>query len=140
MWKPTNTSEPCNVYSEAHGINTLGQIAGSATDPGNPAAVRVASVWQPDGSISFLGVLGTGFESRAFAINDGGQVTGNSYTGDAQESLHAFLFSNGQMTDIDTFHSLASWAFGINNEAVVVGMFALPNTLSYRAFVFMGGS
>jgi probable HAF family extracellular repeat protein len=124
-------------FSEAHGINTSGQIAGDATDPNN---TLTASVWQPDGTITFLGTLG-GFESRAFAINDAGQVTGNSYTNDAQSSLHAFLFSNGEMTDIDTFGSDASWAFGINNNGVVVGQVAIPiETYNYHAFVFMGGS
>jgi probable HAF family extracellular repeat protein len=139
--QPTDPSQPCNIYSEAHGINTSGQIAGASTGSNNPSAGEVASVWQPTGALTFLGVLGTGFESRAFAINDAGQVTGNSYTGDAQGSLHAFLFSNGTMTDIDTFGSIASWAFGINSNGVVVGQVAnQPNSMAYHAFVFMGGS
>ena len=123
----------------AGGINTSGQIAGDSVNPTNH--VDEATVWQADLTPTFLGVLGTGFESRAYAINDAGQVTGNSYTGDAQNSLHAFLFSNGTMKDIDTLNSQASWAFGINSNGVVVGQVAnQPNSLAYHAFVFMGGS
>ena len=123
----------------AGGINTSGQIAGDSVNPSNN--VDEATVWQANGTPTFLGVLGTGFESRAFAINDAGQVAGNSYTGDAKNSLHAFLFSNGTMTDIDTLNSQASWAFGINKNGTVVGMVAdQPNSMAYHAFVFMGGS
>jgi probable HAF family extracellular repeat protein len=123
----------------AGGINTSGQIAGDSVNPSNH--VDEATVWQADLTPTFLGVLGTGFESRAYAINDAGQVTGNSYTGDAKNSLHAFLFSNGMMTDIDTLDSQASWAFGINKNGVVVGQVAnQPNSMAYHAFVFMGGS
>ena len=123
----------------AGGINTSGQIAGDSVNPSNN--VDEATVWQPDLTPTFLGVLGTGFESRAYAINDTGQVTGNSYTGDARGSLHAFLFSDGTMTDIDTIDSQASWAFGINSNGVVVGQVAnQPDSMAYHAFVFMGGS
>lgn len=126
------------MFSEAMGINTSGQIAGDSENPNISSLAREAAIFQPDGTLTFLGALG-GFESRAFAINDVGQVTGNSYTGDG--NLHAFLFSNGQMTDIDTFHSQASWAFGINSNAVVVGMFTPSSTsMAYDAFVYMFGS
>lgn len=140
--QPTDPSQPCNIYSQATGINTSGQIAGFATDPSNTVAPYIASVWQPDGTISFLGILGTGSFSRALAINDAGLVTGASDTGDAQGSEHAFQFSNGQMTDIDTLGSLVSRGLSINKNGVVVGMAAAPNQtgIFYRAFVVMGGS
>jgi probable HAF family extracellular repeat protein len=127
-----------DLPSEAHGINTSGQIAGDTVNPSTN--LLTATVWQPDGTISFLGVLGTGFESRAFAINDAGQVTGSSYT--AQGSEHAFLFSNGQMTDIDTLGSLVSRGYAINNNGVVVGAAAAPNQpgIEFHAVVVMGGS
>lgn len=140
--QPTDPSQPCNVYSQATGINTSGQIAGFATNPSNTVAPYIASVWQPDGTINFLGILGTGSFSRAFAINDAGLVAGASDTGDAQGSEHAFLFSSGQTTDIDTLGSQVSRGLAINSNGVVVGMAAAPNQtgIFYHAFVFMGGS
>lgn len=130
------------VLSEALSINTSGQIAGAAENPSNTSLAREASVWQTDGTVSFLGVLGAGFESRAFAINDAGQVTGSSYTGDSQGSEHAFLFNNGQMTDIDTLGSIVSRGYAINSNGVVVGAAAAPNQpgIDYHAFVSMFGS
>jgi probable HAF family extracellular repeat protein len=131
--QPTDPSQPCNVLSEAHGINTSGQIAGASNFE--------ASVWQPDGTLTLVGFLPGENYSRAFAINDAGQVAGTALTTVPQYSQHSFLFSNGQMTDIDTFHSQASWAFGINNNGVVVGMFTpSPTSMAYDAFVYMGGS
>lgn len=119
---------------EAEAINTSGQIAGDS-------AGTEAAVWQPDGTVTLLGFLPGETDSRAFAINDAGQVVGNAYTTVPQYALHAFLFSNGQMTDIDTFDSQASWAFGINSNGVVVGMFTPSSTsMAYDAFVYLGGS
>lgn len=123
---------------DAAAINTSGQIAGGAA---NPSSQPEAAVLQPDGTITFLGFLPGENNSRAFAINDAGQVTGNAYTTVPQYALHAFLYSDGKMTDIDTFDSQASWGFGINSNGVVVGMFTPSSTsMAYDAFVYMGGS
>ena len=50
-------------------------------------------------SVTDLGTLG-GSGSVGFGINNQGQVTGYSFTATGAE--HAFLFSNGQMTDLGT--------------------------------------
>jgi len=124
--------------TEAHGINTSGQIAGTSVNSSNNSLE--ATVWT-NGTPTLLGFLPGETYSRAFAINDAGQVTGNAYTTVPQYSLHAFLFSNGTMTDIDTLKSQASWAFGINSNGVVVGMVAdQPDSMAYHAFVYVGGS
>ncbi len=122
----------------AQGINTSGQIAGATVIPST--SLPEATLWQSDLTPALLGFLGTGIQSRAYAINDAGQAAGNSYTDPDNTHLHAFLFSNGTMTDIDTFNSSASWAWGINNNGVVVGMVADGlSDLGYDAFVYMGG-
>lgn len=52
------------------------------------------------------------------AINDAGQVTGyTGYTGDA----HAFLYSNGILSDLGTLGGNISHGFGINSFGHVVG-------------------
>src|SRR5829696_4254434 len=49
-------------------------------------------------AITDLGTLG-GSESYAHAINDSGQITGSSLI--ASGAQHAFLYSNGVMTDLE---------------------------------------
>ena len=66
-----------------------------------------------------LGSLGGGFTS-AYSINALGQVTGESTTPNGQ--LHAFVYTDGVMTDLGTLPgSSDSHGFGINNAGQVTG-------------------
>ena len=65
-----------------------------------------------------LGSLG-GNSSYAVALNDSGEVVGNSYTPGGWQ--HAFLYSNGTMADLGTLGGVDSEALGINNSGEVVG-------------------
>jgi len=53
-------------------------------------------------SVTDIGVLGPGPISQAAAINNLGQVVGVSDTG-GSNTPHAFLYSNGTLTDLGTF-------------------------------------
>jgi probable HAF family extracellular repeat protein len=69
--------------------------------------------------VTDLGSLG-GPQSSALDINDAGQVVGWAAT--AQGVQHAFLFSNGSMTDIGAgLGPQISVANGINSSGDVVG-------------------
>jgi len=83
------------TYSWASAINDSGQVTGSAATSGNAAyhAFVTRHCVMTD-----LGTLG-GTDSHGSAINASGQVTGDSYTTDG--SQHAFLFSDGQMQDLN---------------------------------------
>jgi probable HAF family extracellular repeat protein len=72
-------------------------------------------------AITDLGALDkVASESRAFGINAAGQVVGWSHT-DRGGEMHAFLHSNGNMTDLGTFGGRDSFAYGINNAGDVSG-------------------
>jgi probable HAF family extracellular repeat protein len=131
--------------SLATAVNTPGQVAGASQPPGitNPNTLSwQATIWQPDLTPTLLGILGTGVQSQAEAINDAGQVAGFSYLNPDYSARHAFLYSNGTMTDIDTFNTNNSLAYGINNNGVVVGMVddQFDTIDTYSAFVYVGGT
>ncbi len=79
-----------------------------------------------------LGTLG-GNVSKAYGINEKGQVIGVSYTSAAND--HAFLWSNGFMQDLGTLGGNVSMARGINNHGEVVGL-SLTGSGFIRAFIW----
>ena len=80
--------------SEAQWINESGLIAGSADFPRPEPAVNHhdAVIWK-DGKIKDLGRVDSDACSRAYGLNELGQVVGGS--GDCRAFLHAFVWEKG---------------------------------------------
>jgi len=105
--------------SVAFAINDSGQVAGSAE---TPSGVSHAFLYNA-GVMEDLGTLG-GSTSEAYAINVKGQVVGSA---DAPTGTHAFLYSKGQMLDLNSLipsndaaaYTLTS-AVGINKQGTIV--------------------
>ena len=79
--------------------------------------------------------------SSAFAINASGQVVGSSDT-DEYGVTHAFLYSNGTMTDLGTlapFYECSSTAYGINASGQVVGESGTTGDTTH-AFLYSSGT
>lgn len=88
-------------------------------------------------SVTDLGTLGA--ESWAFGINNMGQVVGISVPAENYYS-HAFLYSDGRMTDLGTLPGGAySYATGINNNGQVVG-YSGSNGGGSQACLFSGNN
>jgi probable HAF family extracellular repeat protein len=87
-----------------------------------------------------LGTLPGDSSSYATGINASGQVVG--YSGTAGGAQHAFLYSNGMMTDLGTLGGGSSWATGINNGGEVAGYSTIAGTGQFpvvHAFLDSGG-
>jgi probable HAF family extracellular repeat protein len=73
----------------------------------------------------------------ANAINDSGQIVGESYT-PSNTDQHAVLYSGGVLTDLGSLGGGYSTANGINNHGQIVGMSYLAGA-TYHAFLYENG-
>lgn len=104
------------------GLNDANQLTGVSGDP----VYGHATVYD-NGSMTDLGVLPGHGASVGIAINNRGQVTGNSYPV-YTDGFHlvygqpqGFIYSNGVMTNLGTLGSSRSIAANLNNSGQVVG-------------------
>ena len=98
-------------YSVASAVNKYGQVVGASAH---------AFSWTSASGMKDLGTLG-GEASAALAINDSGEIVGDSYIkGDV--SVHAFLWTAAAgMQDLGTLGGTYSSAHAINSLGQVVG-------------------
>jgi probable HAF family extracellular repeat protein len=106
------------VGVRAHGINSLGQMVGMAQES-SPNLWGHAVIWQRNSFQTDLGFMGGGNYSEAYGINDLGEVVGAATV--ASTAQHAFLWRNGQYTDLSTDNT-SSIAYGVNLKGEIVGL------------------
>lgn len=122
-------------HTKAHGINSLGQIAGAAKDTVNFSVHAVLWLTKdtPGQDLGFLGKGAYVDYSEAYGINDLGHVVGNSAIGTA---MRGFLWRNGVMTNLAALSGTASEgtsASAVNNRGLAVGKSNLyPVTWRYE--------
>ncbi len=121
---------------EANAINDLGEIVGWSATASN---AETHAFLYSNGKMTDLGTLGNSDEpfngigpqpySSASAINNWGQIVGTSLSTNGE---HAFLYSNGRMTDLNDLVPLTyvnglagfvmlTYARGINDWEQIVG-------------------
>lgn len=83
-----------------------------------------------------LGTLG-GTYSAAAAINNNGEVVGDSYT--SEGISHAFLYTNGAMTDLGTLGGSQSGATDINDSGEIVGGSEVASSTLFHPFLYQSG-
>lgn len=119
--------------SGAFAINEAGQVAGWSWLPGNTS--HNATLWTDNngdwkhdvGELASLGDLG-GNKSRAYGINNSGQVAGFSMVQSGRRDAMRWTDADsdwqgdpGEMADLGTLGGQNTCAFGINNFGHVVG-------------------
>ena len=118
------------------GINDFGDIASGVVHNG----VYYPAIYNSrNGEITIIGSFGGtsfGFNGVSTAINNSGQAVGYSYIDDSNR--HAFVYSDGVMTDIGSFGGY-SGATDINDLGEIVG-FASETAHGFaHAFIYSNG-
>ncbi len=114
---------PGDNFSVAYHVNNLGEVVGVSGNNRDPAYGHgLRAFLYREGRMIDLGTLG-GVGSQAFNLNDNGQVVGITYQ--AEGRTIAFLYSNGQMTNLEALAGVSGvWQLtpaAINNAGQIVG-------------------
>jgi probable HAF family extracellular repeat protein len=135
--------EPASVFTgagvEFAGINDSDQIVGKVE---SCCTSQVYAFEATGETVTNLGVLGSpevlNTYSGANAINNSGQVVGDSYIAPGQGPTHGFLYRGGLMSDLGTVGGAASSAQAINNHGQITGT-AQSGNGDFHAFLFSDG-
>ena len=117
-------------YSSGSAINDENEIAGFASD--TVSGVAHAFLYNE----GVMTNLAPDAESYAEGINDQGQVVGQFIQDPDGE--HAFLYSQGNFTDLGVAGAAETVAFAINNQGQIVGTTSIRG--EQRAFIFENGT
>jgi probable HAF family extracellular repeat protein len=128
---------PGGASSAGLDINDAGVIVGDATTAaGDHHAFVTSGMTLVDLGTLAGGTTQTGYTSKAYGINNAGQIAGISSTANGS---HAFLYSNGAMADLGTLGGANSSAHSINNVGEIVGTSDLTNGAATHAFLYTSG-
>lgn len=110
--------------STAYAINDAGQIVGAIRSlGGRPDLDSEPAFLVSGGVVQSPGTLG-GIKAAAYDINNQGVFVGDSTLADT--TLHAFLYRNGTMTDLNSLIANSGWiltsARAINDQGQIVGI------------------
>jgi probable HAF family extracellular repeat protein len=123
-------------YSDAYGINDLGQVVGYSTISAD--GPQHGFIYDSVNGMQDLGTLG-GDTSDAWAINNAGQVVAYADTVHSFGIPHAFLWDsvNG-MQDLGTLGGPLSYGYGLNEAGDTTGS-SLTSDGFLHAFLDIGG-
>lgn len=116
-----------SLLTIAQGINTAGQVVGSAI---MPATGGHGFLRQPDGTLTLFQIGSA--PTRARGINDSGLITGFMTVGGVNQG---FVGSSGGFQALMVPGSDATMPEAINNAGQVVGLYTTGGTGTFRGFL-----
>jgi probable HAF family extracellular repeat protein len=123
--KATSISTLGSSVSVANAINATGEIAGWNSFNSSPTFDPQAFLYSNGAmkNINSPSVFPSGTE--ASGINNSGEVVGTGYL--TSSDFHAFLYSDGKMTDLGPPGALQASAVAINNSGQIIGGYYLTS-------------
>ena len=134
-------------------VNSRGQVVGLA-DNGVPDDYSIVGLptqtrafrWN-NGAMQDVGTLPGGTDAIALMVNEGGQIVGQSYTGDSVPpptpacsdfplTLHGFFWDNGKMVDLGTLGGSCTFTYALNNRGQIVGQSTLPEDQTSHPYIW----
>jgi len=145
IWQNGNVADMGNIGGSAwntpQGINNSGQVVGFANVAGGDQSNLQphAFLWTRSAGMTDLNVLSGDAYSFANGINDLGQIVGVSYTAGFASS-RAFIYENGQMTDLNGSVASGSTLYlisanDINDRGEITGQATLAGSSDAPAFL-----
>jgi probable HAF family extracellular repeat protein len=134
----TTIDYPGAVGTQAIGINSQGDIVGSHSDDASGSASALHGFLLQQGTFTTLtypGRLGL----IAQRINDAGQIVGCNHDNDMGASMHGFLYSNGNWSELSTGMSMNTGL--LPDASLILGYYNDPtNPSRLRAYFLSGGN
>jgi uncharacterized membrane protein len=128
---PPNSIQTASGFLNAQGPQVVGTYR--TRNPHNQIVTRHGFIWL-NGTFTTFNVPGDdpGFGTRAFGINDQGEVVGDYKANKEQDGTpglrHGYLrSSNGIFTTFTVPHADLTTGEGINNDGTIVGFYILNN-------------
>jgi probable HAF family extracellular repeat protein len=126
--------------SIGNAIDERGRVAGAA----RTAAGALHAFLFDDEGMHDLGTLPGCASSEAIALNDAGTVVGTSSSCSAFGGSHVFIFSKGELRDLNDVAPAADGfiyirVFGINNAGSIIGFALAPDGSKVRPFLLVRG-
>ena len=116
IWTDPAHAQDLGVSGTANDLNDSGHVVGTLS----PQGLGVAYLWDATSGAMSLGTLG-GSWSIADGVNATDEVVGTSELADG--TSHAFLWSQGTMTDLGALDGIYSAAYAISNSGQVTGTY-----------------
>jgi probable HAF family extracellular repeat protein len=128
---------PGAVGTAALGINSQGDIVGQYTVNSSGDSSAIQGFLLQHGTFSPLTPPGGRLGMIAQRINDAGQITGCVHDHDMGASMHSFLYSNGNSSELSMGMSMGT---GLLNDASLTLGFYTDSTTGLHAYLGSGDS
>lgn len=136
-FEPIGAPVPTAYYNGIRGFNNAGHVIYSVMWPNGNMADGVAGILYHDGVETILGNLGAAF-TWPMAINRSDQITGDSFV-PPNADIHAFLWQDGKMVDLNGPVGSYSAGQAINDAGVIAGYLDLATQRRRTLFLYSVG-